>query len=406
MLEVIKFHTEPEVKKVVDELYTEGYFADVVAPNKEFLEGKASKAVEVVETRLRNILKLIDTNANAVMEAAGFSGGLAIFSLHAATSYDNPDETTKVTIGIRINLPGIGVIKMKEKYNFDETFYGNLLNHVHRYELALLDAIVTRDNVAVLNAVMNTIEAEKEASQAAFSISFAQSEAPIVSITPDSLVLGVDAFNAVNTVPVSGFADVLTLTNKEEAEAAENARKLEELTRNTENPEDENDEVEQEIAQAAPEEAPTSEELLAHFLPAETEEESEVDPLTLLTPEERREKERESYEDLVLKQKVEVFKARLYDTWLSSMNPLEFIKSYSSEVFPIVAGNVTKARCKKVTPILKESFRLTEKSLGIRKTGGSLILEGEGAEQTARILIKENDEIIETYPAFNVKTLV
>lgn len=403
MVEVIKFHTEPEVKKVVDELYTEGYFADVVAPNKEFLEGKASKSVEVVETRLRNILKLIDTNANAVMEAAGFSGGLAIFSLHAATGYANPDETTKVTIGIRINLPGIGVIKMKEKYNFDETFYGNLLNHVHRYELALLDAIVTRDNVAVLNTVMNTLEAEKEASQAAFSISFAQSEAPVVSITPDSLVLGVDAFNAINTVPVSGFADVLTLANKEEAEAAELAL----------DPEDEEfdlDEVDQEIAEdateEAPEAAPTSDELLAHFLPVETEEESEVDPLTLLTPEERRERERESYEDLVLKQKVEVFKARLYDTWLSSMNPLEFIKSYSPEVFPIVAGNVTKARCKKVTPILKESFRLTEKSLGIRKTGGSLVLEGKGAEQTARILVKENDEIIETYPAFNVKTLV
>lgn len=417
-----QFHTEEAVQAAINALYTEEYFEDIVNTNKDFLTGKASEAsqtLDAVEQHLKVLLPIIDRNANEVLAAHGFVGNTAIFSVFAYANDQEPEKTATVTVSIRVKVDEGSYLKVKDSFVYGESFLENLITFVHNYELKLLDAIVTRDNTNVLNNVMAIVTETEEGAQVAFPISFAPAEVPLVSLRPDGVTFGVDAFKARHVVPTSGFADLLEVYNREQAEQAEQAEleklaaTVEEALEEVEVEEELEGEVAEEVAaseeidvvEEVEEEEETLEDLVARFVPKE-EEEEEVQPsvLELMTQEERDALVQKEYKDTVTAQKAEAFLAGLLDTWLSSANPLEFINGYNAAFFDVVAGNITRTRCEKVMPVLKESFRLSEKALRVRKQGAAIIVRTDETGSYAHIMKKHNGEIVEEYPEFNTVT--
>lgn len=420
MSKTVQMLSSNKVSAALNLLETQAYMDEATEGNKDVLLGTYQPgSTSEVEDRLKLKIQVIMSSLTAQLKELGFEMPKPIFNIYAFGSEDE-SKITDITISVRTKLTDDVVIKEKLKNWYDETLYASFKLFIGDYLAQVFSAYAALKNIEVMNNSVQTIADESE-TPVPFKLGFelSQDSKPVVSVTPEELILGVDAIGALNVAPNTGLQAVAALKahfeDKEEAEEAANIAAEEAAEEARIAAEEEAKEAEEARANMSKEELATLKDLEAQevlnklALKLNKDEDVDDEAPTTFTPEEKAAKEAEAdekFHEIMLTGAVDAFVADLLAAWTASTNPLEFIRAYDEELMSVVAGHVTHARARKVLPLLKDSAALTMRSLELRNAGSSVAVTGEGEDKVAEILTKMPDGSIETtYPKFNVTTL-
>lgn len=443
-MSVVEFVKQGVTQGILDEMNGGDYLLKYVEANQKVLNGDRVD-ISTLEEDLKLVLSVVDTNIVQMVSERGLDRGKATFSVLGYSNEEEGIKADRVTITARITL-GEKVIKNKEIFEISDNFEERFIKYVHAFELEVVKTLIALHNVEVLNVTYQEMLATRE-EVAPIEVTFAVHDKPIKDIRENSVVIGIDVEEAVNTLPKTGFGsyleykDLLNLIEAEEKEAEEARIEAEEeaarraetqaqidemavgvLEGNTEEaeievqPEDEMTEEEKEAKRI--EEAGAAAEAYLDSISenilrsAEDEEEEEVEELTEEEQAELAYKRNQNYENMILSSVVNEFATELFDMVFTSSTPLEFIRKIrdNETLFSLMAGGVTKIKVSKVIPLLRDSFKLTEKTLPKRKEGYGLLIEVDAADADKKlytVVMKEDKETqVVAYPKFDGETLL
>lgn len=406
MSNVKELLNQKNVNAVYDILESQSYINDVLESdalgilNGTYQPGNNGDVEEAFKLNIRVIMNAF----SAAIKPYGFVLPKMIFNVYAFVNEEDSETVKSITIAARTHINKEITVKSRLKSSYSSVLKASYAAFIKNYLADVFNAYAAVENIEAINGVIDMIKEQADAPVPFnLGVRFVESNAPIVSITPDEVIFNVNAYGALVQAPKTGLKSVIDLARQneiaiekqlaKEAADAEAAKEAEAKALEEAKLAEENDEKPADV-----------DTLLENLAVSFTNETEEVKP----TAEElaaRKEEGIAKFNTILLQNKVDKFVDSLLGTWLASANPLEFIRSYNDEFMSIVAGRTTKGRCHKVLPLIKDSATLTTSALKLRKSGKSLQVMGDGEDKTAKILAKIGDEIVTVYPEFNVQTL-
>lgn len=103
----------------------------------------------------------------------------------------------------------------------------------------------------------------------------------------------------------------------------------------------------------------------------------------------------------------EAVKSKIKEDWLSSSNPLVFVRKHNQYLIPFVTGNLNTRRTHRVDVLIRKSFTLSVDSLKYRKKAIAHKIEKDGDETYISLYKKDSkeEEPVQILSPVNIKSL-